>query len=251
MNPAPQHLSSLFPFTPTSSPHLPKFQTHYLRALQTFPLECPTSTSKYWHLLNELTVFPTKLSFLPYPNLRAQEHHPLSHNFFLLCQTSSGHQVLLKMPSKISPSVLLSTPISHSRPGSHFLPLKLWLCPLQCIIHTAAATPHKITLLKILWQVPTPFMTKFKPFSIWRMMVVVTMKVSQSCPALYDPMNCSPPSFSVHGILQAIGWSGLPLSFPGDLPDPGIKPRSPVLQADSLPSEPPGKQCSAKYLCES
>ena len=36
-------------------------------------------------------------------------------------------------------------------------------------------------------------------------------------------------------------WSGLPLPSPGDLPDPGIEPRSPALQADSLPSEPPGK----------
>ena len=36
-------------------------------------------------------------------------------------------------------------------------------------------------------------------------------------------------------------WSGLPLPSPGDLPNPGIKPESPALQADSLPSEPPGK----------
>ena len=36
-------------------------------------------------------------------------------------------------------------------------------------------------------------------------------------------------------------WSGLPFPFPGDLPDPGIKPRSPPLQADPLWSEPPGK----------
>ena len=36
-------------------------------------------------------------------------------------------------------------------------------------------------------------------------------------------------------------WSGLPFPFPGDLPDPGIKPRSPALQADSLPAEPQGK----------
>ena len=36
-------------------------------------------------------------------------------------------------------------------------------------------------------------------------------------------------------------WSGLPLPSPGDRPNPGIEPRSPVLQADSLPSEPPGK----------
>ena len=36
-------------------------------------------------------------------------------------------------------------------------------------------------------------------------------------------------------------WSGLPLPSPGDLPDPGIEPRSPALQADALTSEPPGK----------
>ena len=36
-------------------------------------------------------------------------------------------------------------------------------------------------------------------------------------------------------------WSGLPFSSSGDLPNPGIKPRFPALQADSLPSEPPGK----------
>ena len=36
-------------------------------------------------------------------------------------------------------------------------------------------------------------------------------------------------------------WSGLPFPSPGDLPDPGIKPRSPALQADALTSEPPGK----------
>ena len=38
-------------------------------------------------------------------------------------------------------------------------------------------------------------------------------------------------------------WSGLPFPSPGDLPDPGIKPGSPALQADSLPSEPPRKPC--------
>ena len=36
-------------------------------------------------------------------------------------------------------------------------------------------------------------------------------------------------------------WSGVPFPSPGHLPDPGIKPRSPALQADVLTSEPPGK----------
>ena len=36
-------------------------------------------------------------------------------------------------------------------------------------------------------------------------------------------------------------WSGVPFRSPGDLPDPGIELGSPALQADTLPSEPPGK----------
>ena len=41
--------------------------------------------------------------------------------------------------------------------------------------------------------------------------------------------------------LSQESWSGLPFPSPGDLPDPGIKPWSPALLADSLPPEPPGK----------
>ena len=43
-------------------------------------------------------------------------------------------------------------------------------------------------------------------------------------------------------------WSGLPFPSPGDLPNPGIEPGSPTLQADSLPSEPPGKPKESKHL---
>ena len=43
-------------------------------------------------------------------------------------------------------------------------------------------------------------------------------------------------------------WSGLPLPSPGDLPDPGIEPGSPTLQADAFPSEPPGKPCLGETL---
>ena len=57
-------------------------------------------------------------------------------------------------------------------------------------------------------------------------------------------MDCRPPGSSVHGISRQEYWGELPCPAPGDLPDPGIKPVSlisPALQADSLPSEPPGK----------
>ena len=42
-------------------------------------------------------------------------------------------------------------------------------------------------------------------------------------------------------------WSGLPFPSPGDLPDPGIEPRSPTLEADALTSEPPGKPYSTHH----
>ena len=47
--------------------------------------------------------------------------------------------------------------------------------------------------------------------------------------------------YTVHGILQAriLEWVAFP--SPGDLPNPGIEPRFPTLQMDSLPAEPPGK----------
>ena len=53
-------------------------------------------------------------------------------------------------------------------------------------------------------------------------------------------MDCSLPGFTVDGIFQARVLSGLPFPSPGDLPNPGIEPRSPTMQADSLLSEPQG-----------
>ena len=65
--------------------------------------------------------------------------------------------------------------------------------------------------------------------------------VAQLYPTLCDPMDYSLPGFSVHGTFQARILEWMPFSFPGDLPDLGIEPTSPVLQSDSLPSEPSGK----------
>ena len=64
-------------------------------------------------------------------------------------------------------------------------------------------------------------------------MFEVKVKVAQSCPTRWDPMD-----YIVHGILRAriLEWAAL--SSPVDLPNPGIEPRSPTLQVDSLPAEP-------------
>ena len=64
----------------------------------------------------------------------------------------------------------------------------------------------------------------------------VKVKVAQLGPTLCDPMD-----YRAHGILQAriLEWAAVPSSR--DLPNPGIEPRSPALQVDSLQSEPQGK----------
>ena len=91
-------------------------------------------------------------------------------------------------------------------------------------------------------------------FLLQWMKVKSESEVAQSCPTLGDPMDCSLPGSSVHGIFQArvLEWDATALSkntgvgcnslIQGIFPtDPGIKPGSPALQANSLLSAPPGK----------
>ena len=63
-----------------------------------------------------------------------------------------------------------------------------------------------------------------------------SVRVAQSCLTLCDIMDCI-----VHGILQARILKWKPFPSLGDIPNPGIEPRSPALQEDSLPAEPQGK----------
>ena len=69
-------------------------------------------------------------------------------------------------------------------------------------------------------------------------------EVAQTCPTVrlfetpWTVAYQAPPSM---GFCRQECWSGLPFPSLGDLPDPGIEPGSPALQADALPSEPPGK----------
>ena len=62
------------------------------------------------------------------------------------------------------------------------------------------------------------------------------VKATQSCPTL-----CAPMDYTIHGILQARILKWVAFHSPGDLPNPGIEPRFPTLQVDSLPAEPQGK----------
>ena len=136
------------------------------------------------------------------------------------------------------------------------------------------------TRLPHLWDSPGKNTAVGCHFLLQCMKVKSQSEVTQSCLTLSDPMDCSLPGSSIPGIFQArvlewgaiafsikslscvqlfgipwtvahqappsMGfsrqeyWSGLPFPSPGNLPDPGIKPRSPTLQADALTSEPPG-----------
>ena len=51
-------------------------------------------------------------------------------------------------------------------------------------------------------------------------------KLLQLCPTVCDPMDCSPPGSSVHGVLRQEYWSGLPCPPSGDLPNPGVEFKS-------------------------
>ena len=61
---------------------------------------------------------------------------------------------------------------------------------------------------------------------------------AEPCLTLCDPMDCSLPGSSVHGISQARYWSGLPFPSPRDLLDPRIEPMSPTLAGRFFTTEP-------------
>ena len=123
---------------------------------------------------------------------------------------------------------------------SHFSHVQLFAI-LWTIAHQASF--HGILQARILEWVAIHLLLQviFQTQEHW-LLLKVEVKVARSCLTLCDPM-----SYAVYGILQAriLEWVAFP--SPGDLPNPGIKPRSPAMQVDSLPAEPPGKPDSC-YL---
>ena len=79
-------------------------------------------------------------------------------------------------------------------------------------------------------------MSKLSLFQVQKLGVFcMCVLVTQSCLTLCNSMDYSLPGFSVHGFSRQEYWSGLPCPPPGDLPNLGLEPGSPVLQADFLP----------------
>ena len=92
------------------------------------------------------------------------------------------------------------------------------------------------TCLLLFWQLPMSGQTRLLLPFFFVSHMKVKVKVAQWCLTLCDPVDCT-----VHGILQAriLEWVAFPFSR-GSF-QPRIKPRSPALQVDPLPAEPPGK----------
>ena len=61
--------------------------------------------------------------------------------------------------------------------------------------------------------------------------------VAKTCPTLVTPWTVAHQAPLSMGFSRQEYWSGLPFPSPGDLPNPGVEPKSPALQADSLPTE--------------
>ena len=103
-----------------------------------------------------------------------------------------------------------------------------FFCPLLCL-SIPLISPSLLN-----WG--TVKIPKYIPYSC-----ASEVKVAQLCPTLYEPM-----AYIGHRILQTriLEWVAFP--SPGDFPNPGIEPRSPTLQADSLPAEPLGKSL---FMC--
>ena len=71
---------------------------------------------------------------------------------------------------------------------------------------------------------------------------------TQSFPTVSDPMDCSPPDSSVHGISRQEYWSWLPFPSLRDLPDSEIKPMSPALEGRFITTVLSGKPWGHKEL---
>ena len=74
--------------------------------------------------------------------------------------------------------------------------------------------------------------------------------VAKSCQTLVTLWTVAHQAALSMGFSRQEYWSGLPFPSAGDLPNPGTEPRSPALQADSLPSEPPGKSKEYSQLTD-
>ena len=98
-----------------------------------------------------------------------------------------------------------------------------------------------INLLSIHPTVLKTYVCKHLHMDVYRRKWKREIEVAQLCPTLCNTMDCSLPDSSIHGIFQSRILKWVVISFSRGCSRPRYEPRSPTLQVDFLPSEPPGK----------
>ena len=161
--------------------------------------------------------------------------------------TTSGVSVhACSVASVVSDSAILWT-VAHQVPLSmRFSRREYWSglpCPPPGDLPSSGVKPESL-------MSPSLSGGFFTTRATWEALVISVVLMTQLCLTLFNPMDCSPLGSPSMGFSRQEHWSGLPFPSPGDLPDPGIKPRSPALQADSLSSEPPGKPRGVSRHCQ-
>ena len=111
------------------------------------------------------------------------------------------------------------------QPSANFL--KLWLCVSHSVVPDSA-TPQTVARQASLSMEVSRQELEWVAIAFSKVLLCVHAQSFQSCPTLWDPMGCRPPSISVHGIFQARAVEWVPFPPLGDLSNPGIEPRSPV-----------------------
>ena len=148
-------------------------------------------------------------------------------------------QLLQPQSKALSPSAQITvkiltmtlTPGSSLTSTHHLLSLKTKFRRYHSSLKTPATISHP-TEGKNATTLPWP--------PLWSLLLCVFMSSS----VMFDsatPRTVARQAPLSMGFPRQEYWSGLPFPPPGDLPDPGVKPGSPALEANSLPSEPPGK----------
>ena len=153
----------------------------------------------------------------------------------LLISWQSPSTVILEPKKKKSVTVFIVSPSNcHEAMGLDAMILVFWMLTLKPVFSLSS-----FTFIKRLFNSSLLSVIKVESES----------EVAQSCPTLCDPMNCvaHQAPLSVEFPSQEY-WSGLPFPSPRDIPYPRIKHRSPALQADSLPSEPPGRPTVKRHF---
>ena len=115
---------------------------------------------------------------------------------------------------------VLQTAFFRSSDGSN-IPFRWWACCCQVAsVMSDSVWPHRQQPTRLLrpWDSPGKNTGVGCYFLLQCMKVKSEREVAQSCPTLGDPMDCSPPGFSIHGISRQEYWSGVPSPFPGDQP---------------------------------